>query len=59
MAGGLPEPRPRVLFDAHTRAFAAIGRMPRWGISDNMMYGAHGNWYDDPDLTVRVFSLKQ
>ena len=48
-----------MLFDAHTRAFAAIGRMPRWGISDNMMYGAHGNWYDDPDLTVRFFSLKQ
>ncbi len=22
-------------------------------------YGAHGNWYDDPDLTVRVSSLKQ
>lgn len=27
--------------------------------NSDRVYGAHGNWYDDPDLTVRVFSLKQ
>src|SRR6188474_3225828 len=36
LGGGLPEPEPRVLFDAHTRSFAALGGIPQRGIYDNM-----------------------
>ena len=34
-------PRPRDVFDAHTRSFGALGRVPRNGIYDTMKTAVH------------------
>jgi transposase len=36
LAGGVPEQGHEMLFDAHTRSFAALGGVARGGIYDNM-----------------------
>ena len=48
---GYPAQSHEMLFDAHTRAFTALGGVPRRGIYDNMLCGAPHNMFWTKPLT--------